>query len=382
MLKEKLAAGIMSGTSLDGIDIAIAKIEGVFEKTKITQIIGKTYDYPKDILELVKKAVNNKLDVKGVSDLNFRLAYLYADCVKKLCMEVDLKTNQLDFVASHGQTVYHQGKFEDNTPPSTLQLGNGSVMAQLLETTVVSDFRPADMAQGGQGAPLVPFVDYIIYADEDKSRILQNIGGISNITVIPKGFKEDLVYAFDTGPGNMMINYAMEKLYMKSFDDKGKIASQGNLISDLYKEIINHEYLRLNPPKSCGREQFGSSYVEYLLTKFMNHKQEDIIHTLTKASAKTMIDAINNFVLNKYEIDELIIAGGGVHNDFLINELKINLKNIKVYTSTELSLNSDFKEALAFIILGNQTIERLHSTLNKTTGAKKKVISGSISFYE
>lgn len=379
---KKIAAGIMSGTSLDGIDVVIAQISKYNKKTKIKQIIGKTFDYPTNLLEKIKDAVNNNMDVKGISSLNFELAYLYAKCVIDLCHSIDLKTEDLDFVASHGQTVYHQGIKDDTTYPSTLQLGSGPVMSQLLKTTVISDFRAADMAQGGQGAPLVPFVDYILYSDGKKSRILQNIGGISNITVLPKGKQSENLFAFDTGPGNMMINRAMEVLYNKSYDRNGEVAFSGKNIKELFDEITSHPFLDKKPPKSCGREQFGSNYTDDLIRKYSTSKKEDIVHTISKASSYTMIDAIKKYVLSHYEIDELIIAGGGIHNNFLMKELEDNLKPIKVLTTNDLGLDSDFKEALAFIILGNQTINKKHGTIKQATGAKHTVIPGSISFYK
>ncbi|VEU82820.1 anhydro-N-acetylmuramic acid kinase AnmK [Acholeplasma hippikon] len=382
MLKRKIAAGIMSGTSLDGIDVAFAEIKGFGKHTKINQIAGKTFPYPDDLLVKIKKATLNQMNVSEVSDLNFSLARVYADCVLKLAKEVNIDTKNLYFVASHGQTVYHQGAKDENFLPSTLQLGSGPVMAQLLQTTVITDFRAADMAQGGQGAPLVPFVDFLLYGSKKTSRILQNIGGISNITVLPNGMKEEDTYAFDTGPGNMMINYAMEVLFQKSYDDHGKVAKSGKLIKALFEEIITHPYLGKMPPKSCGREQFGVDYTQKILDKYEEEKKEDIVHTLTKASAFTMIDAIKRFVLNRFQIDQLIVAGGGIHNDFIMDELRNNLDGIEVLTTTELKLDSDFKEALAFIILGNQAIKHKPATLKSTTGAKKSVITGSISFYK
>lgn len=382
MLKKKIAAGIMSGTSLDGIDVAFAEIKGVGKRTKIKQIAGETFPYPIDLLEKIKKATSNQMNVSDVSDLNFHLAKTYADCVIKLAKKTNIKTSDLWFVASHGQTVYHQGIEDEKYKPSTLQLGSGPVLAQLLKTTAITDFRAADMAQGGQGAPLVPFVDYLLYSNNKKARILQNIGGISNITILPKSQNESDTFAFDTGPGNMMINRAMEVLYQKPFDASGKTATSGKLINELYEEIINHPYLSKTPPKSCGREQFGNEYTEKLIKKYDGEKREDIIHTISKACSYTMIDAIKKYVLTKFDIDQLIVAGGGIHNDFIMNELKTNLNEIEVLTTSDLNLDSDFKEALAFIILGNQTMHKKEATLKSTTGAKKSTITGSISFYK
>src|SRR5690606_25460736 len=221
-------------------------------------------------------------------------------------------------------------------------------------------------AVGGQGAPLVPYVDYILFTHKTKNRILQNIGGISNITVLPKDANEAEVFAFDTGPGNMMINHAMEVLFDKPYDDGGKVASKGRLIDALCDEVTSHPFLEKLPPKSAGREQFGVEYTDSLLKKYKNYSKEDLIHTLTYATAKTMVDAIKRY--SKLEsIDELIVSGGGAKNTYLMKLLETKLYPTKVLTSEDLNLSIDFKEALAFIVLGNQTINRQTSTIPSTT---------------
>lgn len=378
MYSSKLACGIMSGTSLDGIDVVLASISGVGLQTKIEMISGKTFPYPKDILEKVKLAINNELKVKDISSLNFELGKLYAECVKALCNEEKIQTSSLAFIASHGQTVYHQSYKEEGFFPSTLQLGHGSIIAGLTKTTVVYDFRVADMAFGGQGAPLVPYVDFILLSSKDKFRVVQNIGGISNITVLPKGQNESEVYAFDTGPGNMMINRAMEVLYQESYDKSGLIAKSGKLIPALYEEILSHPYLKLEPPKSTGREQFGVTYTDNLINKYIYEPKADIVHTITCATVETMVRAFNDFIKDIHSIDELIVSGGGVHNQFMMDLLKRKLPKTRIFISDEIELSSDFKEALAFIVLGNQTINHQTGNLTTTTGAKQKAILGSI----
>ncbi len=382
MNKSKLACGIMSGTSLDGIDVAIATISGIGLTTKIELIAAKTYPYPKDILDKVKLATQNELKVKDIASLHFELGRLYANLVHQLCKDMKINTTSLSFIASHGQTVYHQGETLDGNPPSTLQLGSGSVIAGLTKTTVVSDFRAADMIAGGQGAPLVPFVDYILLSDSNHNRIIQNIGGISNITLLPKTQNEKSVFAYDTGPGNMMINHAVEVFYGKPYDQSGLIAKSGQCIPGLYELIMAHPYLNKRPPKSCGREEFGAEYTNDLIKQYPNHKPEDIIHTLTLATADTMIQSIQRFVLSQHEIDELIISGGGVHNNYMMDHIKKGLPNIKVFATDQIGLSSDFKEALAFIVLANQTLFQEASNLPSATGANAPVILGNVSYYK
>lgn len=378
MYSSKLACGIMSGTSLDGIDVVLASISGVGFQTKIEMISGKTYPYPNDILDKVKLAINNELKVKDISSLNFELGKLYAECVKALCREEKIQTSSLAFIASHGQTVYHQSYIEDGMMPSTLQLGSGSIIAALTQTTVVYDFRVADMAFGGQGAPLVPYVDFILLSSKEKFRVVQNIGGISNITVLPPGQDESLVYAFDTGPGNMMINRAMEVLYQEPYDKSGLVAKSGKMIHALFDEIINHPYLKIEPPKSTGREQFGVTYTDNLINKYSYEAKADIVHTITQATVETMVISFKRFIKNVEKIDELIISGGGVHNLYMMELLKRKLPQSNIFNSDEIQLSSDFKEALAFIVLGNQTMNHQTGNLTTTTGAKQKVILGSI----
>ena len=382
MHESKLACGIMSGTSLDGIDVAIASISGTGLTTKIDLIAAKTYPYPKDILEKVKRAIDNDLKVRDVASLHFELGRLYAECVIKLCDTLKIKSSSLSFIASHGQTVYHQGATLDGNPPTTLQLGSGSVIAGITQTTAVTDFRVADMIAGGQGAPLVPFVDYILLSHPQKTRVIQNIGGISNITILPKSRLEKDVYAFDTGPGNMMINYAMEVFYQKLYDDQGEIARKGQLIKPLYDDILAHPFLNVKPPKSCGREEFGAFYTHMLIEKYNKATKEDIVHTLTMATKQTMVDAIKKFVSNLHQVDELIISGGGVHNTFMMEQIQKDLPNIKVLTTDDLGLSSDFKEALAFIVLANQTLYEEHGNLPSATGAKTSVVLGQVSYYK
>lgn len=381
MNQSKLACGIMSGTSLDGIDVAIATISGTGFNTKIELIAAETFPYPKDILEKVKLAIENELKVRDVASLHFELGRLYANCVIDLCKKTKLNASSLSFIASHGQTVYHQGATQDGYLPTTLQLGSGSVIAGLTETTVVSDFRVADMIAGGQGAPLVPYVDYILLSKKDTTRIVQNIGGISNITILPKTQNERDVYAFDTGPGNMMINYAVEYFYNKPYDASGEIAKSGTLIQEMYDEILSHPFLKELPPKSCGREEFGTSYTDKLIKKYKEHTPENIIHTMTIATKDTMVDSIKRYVLNKHDVDELLISGGGVHNTYMMNKLKEALPDISVQATDDIGLSSDYKEALAFIVLANQTLYQETSNLPTATGAKKPVILGNVAYY-
>ncbi|MRI86490.1 hypothetical protein GIY09_11605 [Aerococcaceae bacterium WS4759] len=235
-----------------------------------------------------------------------------------------------------------------------------------------------DMAAGGEGAPLVPLSEYILYRSENKAIALQNIGGIGNVTIIPKGAKLDQVFAFDTGPGNMMINDAMERLYQKSYDDRGEVAARGKLIDELVNELKAHPYLQIVPPKSTGREEFGSDYTGTILKKYQAYPPEDIIATLTWFTAYSIAFSYQNYVLPEHQLSEVILAGGGVHNLTLKDYIQQMMPNISVVTQEEKGYSSDSKEALAFAILGNETLHHQTSNVPSATGAKENVILGNI----
>ena len=274
------ALGIMSGTSLDGIDVVLADISGSFTTTKIKELAFKTY--PLKLKEKLSSLMKGKIDVKALTEVNFLLSRAYSDAVKDLLKEQGLTASDISFIASHGQTIYHSPETH-----STLQIGCGSVLSTLTNITVVSNFRNADMAVGGQGAPLVPYMDYSLFSSKEEERVLLNIGGISNITYLKKNGSLDDVVAFDTGPGNMMIDYMMKHFYNLEYDDKGKYAKRGKLIPELYKELISMPYIKEAYPKSTGRELFGKSLCDEILKKYQN--ANDILNTLTHFTKESII---------------------------------------------------------------------------------------------
>jgi anhydro-N-acetylmuramic acid kinase len=371
----------MSGTSLDGIDVALCKIKGFAETTDINLEIFKTYPYSSDVLDDIKQALDvSKSNSKLLCSLSFKLGHEYAKAVQKLCAEENILLNEISFIANHGQTIYHQNKVENGFVKSSLQLGDAATIAYECKTTVVSNFRCGDIAAGGDGAPLVPYVDYLLYRNKNRTRALHNIGGIANTTVIPKNGTINDVIAFDTGPGNMMIDRAVEKLFAKKYDTNGDIAKSGTLIAELMAELMDNDYLLQEPPKSTGRELFGIEYTDYILNKYSRYKPQDLVHTLTIFTAETILQAYANFVEPKYSIDEIIFTGGGAYNSFLINYIKQKSKaNILVFE--DIGHSSDAKEAIAFAVLGNETLHRVHNNVPSATGAKENVILGQVNFY-
>lgn len=378
---KKLAIGIMSGTSLDGIDVVIVEIEKIENDSKYEALYFETFKYEEGLLTKIKKSLSNEESSSElICSLNFELGFAYGEAVKKLCDLYKISLNDIDFIASHGQTIYHISENNNGYVKSSLQLGEGSVIANMCNTTVVSNFRCADISVGGQGAPLVPYADFILFGNKNVSRVTNNIGGISNVTVLDKSGDINDIIAFDTGVGNMMIDYACKMLLGIDYDNKGLIARSGKVIDQLLEELLTHKFLFKYPPKSTGREEFGDQYTKNIINRFREFKPEDIICTLTHFTASSIVSAYKSYIITKVDIDEIIISGGGAYNDYLIDLLKEKFTNIKVLTLEDLGMNSSSKEALAFVVLGNETLNMNYSNIKSATGAKRNVILGQINY--
>ncbi len=371
----------MSGTSLDGIDVALCKIKGTGLDTDIKLVKFGTYDYTADVLSDIKKALDiTTSDCRLLCSLNFKLGKAYANAVLKLCAAANIPMNEISFIANHGQTIYHQNDDENTFVRSSLQLGDAATIAYDCKTTVVSNFRCADIAAGGQGAPLVPYVDYILYSNPTKSRALHNVGGIANTTILPKGASIDEIIAFDSGPGNMMMDRAVQVLFDMKYDENGDIASQGSLIKSMLDELMDNDYFAKLPPKSTGRELFGVEYTDSIISKYKNHSPEDIVHTFTVFTIESIVDEYKRFVLDVYNLDEILFTGGGAYNTFLINGIREKLSNISVNVFEDIGESSDAKEAIAFAVLGNETLHRTFNNAPSATGAKNKVVLGQVNY--
>jgi anhydro-N-acetylmuramic acid kinase len=353
----------MSGTSLDGIDVAVVDIDA----KKIDVLAHSTTAYTGKVRRQILAVSNCATHTQQISRLNFVLPELYAAAVRKCGVPLDT----IQLVGCHGQTVYHEKQ-------STLQLGDGSVLAERLGIPVISDFRPRDMAAGGKGAPLVPFIDYRLYADRKLGRVALNIGGIANITAIPPAAKPEQVIAFDTGPGNMVIDQLVSRhtAEAKKFDSGGRLAASGKVNRKLLDRLSSHAYYRAAPPKTAGREQYGREFIEHLLAT--NLPMLDLIATATAFTAATIANGIQRFV--SHSVDEVIASGGGVHNRTLMTHLQAMLPSARLRTSSEFGIDTDAKEAVAFAILAYETWHRRPSNLPSATGASKAVVLGKISY--
>jgi anhydro-N-acetylmuramic acid kinase len=383
-----IVAGIMSGTSADGIDVALVRIagKGSPEDSGLGfELLGhEHFPYPRAVRDTVLSAMNaGHASVAELSRLNFLLGELYAEAVDRTRRSARMR--QLDLVGCHGQTLYHQGeaaKYFGRKIACTWQTGEASTIAARLGVPVVSDFRPADMAVGGKGAPLVPFLDYALFRDRGVGRIVQNIGGIANLTAIPAAAPPGEVLAFDTGPGNMVIDQLMQSLFRKSYDQDGRIARQGTILQPLLEDLLRAPYFKGRPPKTAGREEFGRDYVKALLKRRHRAARADLVATATALTVRSISDAIKRFVLPQGTYHEYIVSGGGSDNTTLMLMLaeETSRLGLKLRRSDDLGLPSQAKEAVAFALLAYQTWHRRPGNIPSATGAARPAVLGKISY--
>lgn len=375
------AIGLMSGTSLDGIDAALVDINGSGLTTTADLIDFVTVPLDDALKEQIKLACDPKQStVPLICQLNVRLGHAFLAACRNLCEKAAVPVASIDFVASHGQTIWH-APATDPLNNSTLQIGEPSIIAYGLKTTVVADFRVMDMAAGGQGAPLVPFTEYILYQSQQKHRLLQNIGGIGNVTILPKAGELQDIWAFDTGPGNMIIDQLMLDLFEQPYDFSGQTAAKGKIIPKLQQALRNHPFLTLSPPKSTGREVFGKAFTQRLLAEYATEKAEDLISTATDFTAFSIADSYLKFILPAIGSSdiEVILSGGGAHNHTLLRMIAAYLPDgVTLQTQDDLGGSSDAKEAVAFAILGHETLQGHSNNAPTATGADKGVILGKI----
>jgi anhydro-N-acetylmuramic acid kinase len=388
-----VVAGVMSGTSADGVDVALCRIaparsEGETPRVKLLGHAG--FKYSKAVRAAVLAAMDAKaIPVAELARLNWRLGEIYADCVEKAAAKFGAKA---ELVGCHGQTVYHQGqasRFLGSDVRCTWQMGEPSVVAERLRVPVVSDFRPADMAAGGQGAPLVPMLDYAMFRSAKMNRVLQNLGGIGNLTAIPAGAAVKSVMAFDTGPGNMVIDGCMARLYGRGFDRGGAVARRGRAIPAVVARILEDEYFSALPPKSCGREEFGAEFVAEFIERCRRAgaKDADVVATATALTAESVVEGYRRFVwahlgsAAPLAKTEFVVAGGGAKNAALMALLRGGLEplGVKVRSMEELGVPAQVKEGVAFALLAWLTWFGLPGNIPNATGAARGVVLGKVS---
>ena len=374
-----IVAGVMSGTSADGINVAVAELAG--ERPHLKLLGHLEFPFPPPVRRAILAAMNaERARVADLARLNFLLGHLYAGAVLAAARKFQAK---VELIGCHGQTLYHQGEpqaFLGRRLAVTWQTGEGALIAARVGAPVVSDFRPADMAAGGKGAPLVPFLDYLLYRDERVGRIAQNIGGIANLTAIPAGAQPEQVVAFDTGPGNMVMDAVTERLFRQPYDRGGRIAARGHALEEVVGEILRQPFFRRRPPKTAGREEFGREFVSAFLSRCGRAAKEDVVATATALTARSIAEAIQRFARGRYA--ELIVSGGGAKNPSLLRLLAdaVAPLGLKLRRSDEFGLPSEAKEAVAFAVLAYQTWRRRPGNIPSATGAARPAILGKISY--
>ncbi len=434
----RLVVGLLSGTSMDGVDAALVRISGPATEPRVRLLAFETYPYPDWTRErLLAVASGDSTTAEEISQLNTFLGVTFAEAALLLCLEANVQPKKLFAIGSHGQTIFHRGApsytmsrrymafarehkvelkavatrlarnlvrskrhgvgFSMMSVPmvqerfkateflslmrNTLQIGEAAVIAERTGAQVVADFRTADVAAGGQGAPLVPLVDYILLHDARRGMVALNIGGIANFTVIPAGARPEQVFGFDTGPGNMLIDGLVRYFTKgeKTYDAGGRWAGRGRVLEPLLAEMLRLPFFAQQPPKSAGREQFGQHFLKQYFLKRRGARPEDLLRTATELTARTIADALDRFVLGKISIHRLIISGGGAHNHLLVSRLGQLLPRLRVQLSDAFGLPVDAKEAIAFAVLADRTMHGLPGNLPSVTGARRAVVLGKIS---
>jgi len=383
----RLAVGLMSGTSIDGVDAALVRLSGPADQPRVRLLAFVTLPYPPEVRHWIMRVAAGELTAaEGVSQLNFLLGELFAKAALQVCRAAHVSPQRVSVIGSHGQTIYHQGRAElilrlgEAVGPNTLQIAEPAVIAERTGVPVVADFRTADVAAGGQGAPLVPMVDYLLLRDVRKGTVALNIGGIANVTVIPAKAKPLDVVGFDTGPGNMVSDALVRHFTgdREYYDAGGRVAAIGKVNELILADALAHPFFSQPPPKSAGREQFGREFVEGYFLSRKRARFEDLLRTSLELTARTIAGALARFVFPHAKIHRLIVSGGGAHNRPLLKRLAELLPHLTVELSTRYGLPVDAKEAIAFAILADLTLHGLPGNLPTVTGARHAVVLGKI----
>lgn len=374
----KRIVGLMSGTSADGVTAALVQVSGTDEKTRLEILAWDTFPYKpafrRKIFQLFSPRTGT---VDRICRVNFALGEKFAKAALRIAEKAGLDTKKIDMIASHGQTIYHI----PSKPRSTLQICQGAVIAERTGITTVSDFRARDVATGGQGAPLVALADLVLFRNAHRARAIQNIGGIANVTVVPRSAKLSDVFAFDTGPGNVIVDSVVRQLTKGRLlmDRNGMIAKTGKIDHKVLRDLMKSPFIRKKPPKTTGREEFGEEFAEKYLkgARSRGLRREDIVATATAFTAESIAYNYRRFVYPRCRIDEVVLGGGGAKNPTLVNLLRERL-DLPVLFHEDFGIPSEAKEAIAFAILGNQIMEGKPGNVPSATGASRAVLLGAI----
>lgn len=381
--------GMMSGTSVDGIDAALVEIRGSTHRPELTLLAFENNPFPQRVREEIFYLFRPETaTVDRVGEMNFLLGELYGQAALSVIRKAGLGPGEVDLIGSHGQTIWHAPEpveVEGFPLRYTVQIGEGAVIAARTGIPTVSDFRVADMAVGGQGAPLVPFSEYLLYRREEETILLQNIGGIGNMTVLPAAARPEEVYAFDTGPGNMIVDAVVSALTQgeQTYDAEGRMGAAGRVCPELLEELQGDSYYSQPLPKTTGRERFGAQYTEGILAKAAARglSGPDLVATVTDLTAWSIADAYGRYVLPRHRASELIVGGGGSYNRTLLGFLAARMApyGVAVRTQEDLGWSSDAKEAIAFALMADRCAMGMPNTLPGVTGAVQPAVMGKLS---
>jgi anhydro-N-acetylmuramic acid kinase len=373
--EKRIGLGLMSGTSMDGVDAALVEVAGRPGSTRARLLLFETYPFP----PLMRKRMLRLPSAQAgeICEMNFLTGEFFAKSAMKLLRRAGFSPRQIDFIGSHGQTIYHISG-ERGKKNSTLQIGEGAVIAARTGVITVCDFRPGDIAAGGTGAPLVPFADFILFREKGKTRAFVNIGGIANVTLLREKWED--VLAFDTGPGNMVIDGLMriKTRGEKQYDEKGRLAARGKIRGELLKKWLGHPYFSRKPPKSTGRETFGEEFVKKIWSENRKLPFHDLLATATFLTAASIYRSFQNFIAPRWAVDEVFISGGGSHNLTLMAFLENLFYPVPIEPLNVLGIEGDAKEAMAFALLADAAIQGMAANVPSATGADRPARLGKI----
>ena len=374
--EERLVIGGMSGTSSDGVTVSLVNIRGTHLNKKIKFIDYLDRKYPESLRdEIFALYPGEKFSIEEFAKTGYKVMGFYLNAVEGLIKKIGIEKEDITLISYQGPILYYK-------PPLCIELSMPSILSEGFGIPVISHLRAQDIAAGGRGAPLSPYVDYLLFHSKEKGRIIQNIGGIANLTAIFRNSKIEDIISFDTGPGNMIIDYLTKSLFGKPYDKDGLLAKKGNINGDLLRWLMEHPYIKKFPPKTTGREVFGKSFGDKIIqkSKASGISPEDIIATVTKFTVESIATNYERFVFPYGKVDEVILGGGGVFNKTLVDMLKKRLPDIEINTHDTYGIPSEAREALTWAVLGDETVCNTPGNLPHITGAKKKVIMGTITF--
>ncbi|MCX8184040.1 MAG: anhydro-N-acetylmuramic acid kinase [Crenarchaeota archaeon] len=383
--EERVVAGLMSGTSADGVDIVVIKVRGFGRDIEYKVLHRETVPYPNELRKYILDSIEQG-SVHDICLLNYLISEAFSDALKKSLEGSNISLKDIDLIGSHGQTLHHFPEYYSVggfSSKCSLQLGSVQVIAERTGLITIGNFRVRDIAAGGQGAPIIAYVDYSLLSDSVKGRLVQNIGGIANVTVLPANPEIRDVYAFDTGPGNSLIDFTVGMLYPElSYDPNGEIASKGSCDEEILEELMAHQHVTKPPPKTTGREVFSKSFAKRIIEKGLSKglSKEDLVATVTMFTVRSIVKNYDLFILPKTRVEEVIVGGGGVKNKILMKHLEEELKRrgLRMLKHEDIGIDSKIKEALGMAILAHTTLSGVPNNIPGATGAERSVVMGEI----